>query len=378
MLSGAWKRLALLLLATPLAAQVGAAALHQAEELIEAGHWKRARTMVEGRLQESPDDALATFLLSQIRFAFGDHESPMKLAERAVALDPGVARFHRQVAEVAGMMAQRANLFQQIGLARRFKTEIDAAISLDPKDIQALRDLMEYYLLAPGIAGGDKAKARAVAEQIGRVDRGEGFAAEARLAAFAKDARKQESLLRQAAEASPSHYKLRIALAEFYLKQRGNLDAAIEAAREAVHLDPARADGYSILAEAYGARGQLAEMDAVLAAADQAVPDDRTPHYRAAEGLLRYGKFRAEAERQLRVYLAQEPEGNEPTLAQARERVAQAIALGGLRGFGSACAHHGKRWSAPRAQSVAARPAARLVARLPRVSPPCAADRCNG
>jgi hypothetical protein len=58
-----------------------------AEKLIEAGHWKRARAIVEPRIHEAPDDPLANFLLSQIRNAFGDRTTPLPLAEKAVALD---------------------------------------------------------------------------------------------------------------------------------------------------------------------------------------------------------------------------------------------------------------------------------------------------
>src|ERR1035441_9158529 len=79
-----------------------------AERLIEAGHWKRARTFVEARLREAPGDALSNFLLSQIRGAFGDRTStPLALAEKAVALDGRTAKYHRQVAEVLGVTACR-------------------------------------------------------------------------------------------------------------------------------------------------------------------------------------------------------------------------------------------------------------------------------
>jgi hypothetical protein len=196
-----------------LVAAGAATAQSPAEDLIAAGHWKRARMLVEARFREMPKDALALYLTSQIRFAFGDADTPLKLAEKALALDGGAAKYHRQVAEVTGVMAQHANLFQLLSLARRFKKEIDAAISLDPNDIQALRDLMEFYLLAPGIAGGDKAEARAVAERIGDIDRAQGFSAEARLAAFDKDSGRAEELLRKAAGAAPGSYKANMELA---------------------------------------------------------------------------------------------------------------------------------------------------------------------
>ncbi len=130
------------------AAAVALFAQSPAEDLIEAGHWKRARALVEARMREAPNDPLAIYLTSQIRFAFGDANTPLKLAEKALALDGGAATYHRQIAEVTGVMAQHANVFQQLLLARRFQKEICVAITLDPKDIQSLRDLMEFYLLA--------------------------------------------------------------------------------------------------------------------------------------------------------------------------------------------------------------------------------------
>src|ERR1035438_6976003 len=71
------------------AVAIGRAEQSPAERLIEAGHWKRARTLVETRLREAPADALSQFLLSQIRGAFGDRLTPLTLAEKAVSLDGG-------------------------------------------------------------------------------------------------------------------------------------------------------------------------------------------------------------------------------------------------------------------------------------------------
>ena len=50
-----------------------------AEILIEAGHWKQARVLVEARIREAPEDPLANFFLSQVRNAFGDRSAPLPL-----------------------------------------------------------------------------------------------------------------------------------------------------------------------------------------------------------------------------------------------------------------------------------------------------------
>jgi tetratricopeptide (TPR) repeat protein len=292
------------------------------EKLIDAGHWKKARAIVETRLGQNPNDALANFLLSQIRNAFGDYTTPLPLAEKAVALDGHVAKYHRQVAEATGLEAQHANAFRLIILARQFRSEIDTAISLDPHDIQAHRDLLEYYLVAPGIAGGDVQKASALTKQIGHLDAAEGLLAEARVASFRKRFSEAGDLLRQAAGLQPSNYRARLALAKFYAAPESfNAAMAASAAQELVKLDPGRVEPYAILAQIYAEQGDWNALDSMLSEAARQNPDDLAPYYRAAETLLARGREPDRAARYLRVYLESEPEGNEPTRADARRKL---------------------------------------------------------
>jgi hypothetical protein len=215
-------------------------------------------------------------------------------------------------------MAQRAGMFQQVILARRFRKEIDAALALDPRDVQAMRDLVEFYLLAPGIVGGDVKKAEALAQQISAIDTAEGFLAKARVAEFRKDRTQTKAALRMAAEVRPASYKAQMALAQFCLAPEHRDEAAAEAlAKAAIKLDAGRVGAYATLAGIYAGRADWSALEEILSAAQRAVPDDAAPYYRAAERLLADGREPARAERYLRVYLAQEPEGNQPTAADA-------------------------------------------------------------
>jgi tetratricopeptide (TPR) repeat protein len=315
------------------AVAIGRAEQSPAERLIEAGHWKRVRTLVETRLREAPADALSSFLLSQIRGAFGDRSTPLALAEKAVALDGRTAKYHRQLAEVLGVTAQHAGAFRQLLLARRFRGEIDVALSSDPRDLQALRDLLEFYLLAPGLIGGDPRRAVDVAAQMGGVDGVEGLLGRARIAEFHKDARAEEALLRQAAEAQSATYKAKIALAQFYLDP-GHLSllAAEAHASAAIKLDPGRVDAYAVLASVYADRSEWNCLDSTLTIALREVPDNPAPHYRAAERLMAAGRDPVRAERYLRLYLVQEPEGNQPSASEARWILGMALEAQGRVG----------------------------------------------
>ena len=299
------------------------AQVDDAADLIRRGHWKRARSVVEAKLQTAPNDAASNFYLSQIRNAFGDQSSPLRLAERAVALDGHVARYHRQLAEVIGVIAQHSNPFQQLFLARRFRKEIDTALTLDPKDVQALRDLLEFYLLAPGIAGGDRLQAQVTAGRIFAIDEAEACLARARIAEVEHRAADVEYWLHKAAERQPPNYRARIALAKFYLApEHINLGGAENAAKSALGLDKGREDAYATLAEVYAAQSRWDELDAVLDEAARMVPDDLTAYYRAAERIQGDGNA-VRAEGYIRVYLSQEPEGNAPTTAAALQLLAR-------------------------------------------------------
>jgi hypothetical protein len=66
-------------------------------------------------------------------------------------------------------------------------------------------------------------------------------------------------------------------------------------------------------------------LESILTESVREVPDDLAPYYRAAERLLAAGRDTVRAERYLRVYLAQEAEGNEPHLAEAHWKIGLAL-----------------------------------------------------
>ena len=193
--------------------------------------------------------------------------------------------------------------------------------------MQALRDLLEFYLLAPTLVGGDPKQAETVARQIASIDAAEGFLAAARIAEFHKDRTRMEAMLQAAAAVRPPSYKALMAMAQF-LSRAGA---------------PQRVGGRSIGREAPGARQRAHEAYCVLAvalcrawelgrtgsqscpSAAHAVPDDAAPYYRAAEQILSDGREPARAERYLRLYLAQEAEGNQPAAADAHWQLGLAL-----------------------------------------------------
>jgi tetratricopeptide (TPR) repeat protein len=289
-----------------------------AEALIEAGHWKRARAILEPRVAANPRDAQAAYLISRVMLAFDDFDRALKSAQQAVALEDANPNYHFQLAEVYGEMADRASMFAAAGLAKKFKGELDASLARAPKNLDALDALMQYSFQAPGMMGGDKGKARAIAVELVQLNPVHGYLAQAELAREEKDFTKVEEYFLQAVQSDPKNYEAQTALASFYaLPAHRKTELAGKHAREVVRLDPSRAKGYSILAKVLALEQQWGELEAVLSASEKNVPDDLAPYFEAANALLESGVDLERGKTYLHKYLAQEPEGEEPDAAHA-------------------------------------------------------------
>jgi tetratricopeptide (TPR) repeat protein len=295
------------------------------DALIEAGHWKRVRSIAEAELRSDPNDAQAHFWLAKVLPGFNDFDSALAHAEKAVALDGNNAAYHGQLAEVSALIADRSTPLKGFVYVRRMRKEIDAALAIDPKHVDSLLVDMMFSFKAPAVAGGDKKKAFRIADRIQSISPEWGHLAHARLMQDENDDAGTEQVLLKAVHAAPNFYRAQAALAKFYCctAQHKRPDLAEKTANEAIALDPNAAPAYAILARLYAEGQRWADLDKVLQKAEQAVPDDLSPYYEAAQACFNIGKDFARAQQYLSHYLGQPPEGREPTHAQARSLLAR-------------------------------------------------------
>jgi tetratricopeptide (TPR) repeat protein len=296
------------------------------DALIEEGHGKRARAMIESRYAANPNDPDTLRQMSWLKQAQGDLAAATQFAEQAVAAAPKDPKCHYRLAEAIGDEAQKAGTLKQIGLGRRFKKEIDTVLALDPKHTGALNSLMEFYLHAPGIMGGDKKKAAEIPAQIAAVDPVKGVFAEVDLARFEKQTDRVLPLYRKAVELQPGSYDARVALGNALLgADLKNAAEAEKQAREALRTDPARIAAHGLLAVTLALQERWNEVDAALAQSEKDVPDNLAPYLRAANGCIAKGVDLPRAERYVRKYLSQDPELGFASHANARWRLGLAL-----------------------------------------------------
>jgi tetratricopeptide (TPR) repeat protein len=219
--------------------------------------------------------------------------------------------------KVLGEMAARASFFSAGSLATKFRKEVEIAIQLDFGNLDALDAMMQFKYQAPGIMGGSKDEARALAEKITALNASEGYLAHAELAEMQKDPGQMEAFYLKAVQANPRNYNAQTALAKFYSQSpHAKYDEAAKHAQDALQLDLTRIEAYWILARVFALQ-QRGGLEQTLANAEKNVTDDLRPFYEAAQGLLDAGTDYQRAEAYAKRYLSQNPEGEEPDAADA-------------------------------------------------------------
>ena len=156
-----------------------APSLQSATRSFERRDYASARTQFDAIAAAEPTNAAAAYYLGRVAIVDGNANAAVRWLERAVKLEPSVAEHHRWLGRAYSRQVQRAGRFKQLGLAKKIRHSFETAVRLAPDAVEARRDLMQFHLVAPGIAGGDtdeaKRQARAIGERnpmLGRVAAG--------------------------------------------------------------------------------------------------------------------------------------------------------------------------------------------------------------
>jgi tetratricopeptide (TPR) repeat protein len=202
-------------------------------------------------LQSLPDKTAPVYeLMGQNYYGLGDFKKATENLEKAVAADPSDARSYNWLGKAYGRRAETSSPFTAPGYASKARQAFEKAVQLDPKNLEAVNDLFEYYLEAPGFLGGGMEKANQMAAQIAALDAAEGNWARARIAEKRKEFSSAEQHLRRAAEIAPQQVGRVLDLAKFLAKQGRyqESDKAFETAKKIAPQSPkvlfAQADTY--------------------------------------------------------------------------------------------------------------------------------------
>jgi Tfp pilus assembly protein PilF len=170
--------------------------------------------------------------MGQNYFQMGDYKKATDYLEKALAADPNNSSYALWLGRAFGRRAETSTVFTAPAYASKARQHFERSVQLDGQNAEALNDLFEYYLEAPGFLGGGLDKAKALAGRIAKLDPVEGHYAEAKIAEKRKEFSSAEQQLRRAAELAPQQVGRILDLAKFlasqgrYLESDQNFDHA--------------------------------------------------------------------------------------------------------------------------------------------------------
>lgn len=207
--------------------------LEQARKLFNSTDFEQSLKI----LQSAPKDAEAYELIGRNYYMLSDFKKASEALQEAVDAAPNNSQYALWLARAYGRRAETSSPFTAPGFASKTRQYFERAVQLDPRDTEAMSDLLDYYLEAPGFLGGGIDKAEALAGRIAAIDAAEGYDARARLAAKRKQYGTAEEHLRHAVETAPSQIGRLVTYAHF-LARRGRFDEAEQSLNKAQAIAP--------------------------------------------------------------------------------------------------------------------------------------------
>ena len=153
--------------------------LSKAEERYHLADYRASLALVRESGQTS---GRAYCLAGRDQFMLGDYKQAAQAFERASSVEPANSEYADWLGRSYGRRAETSTPFFAPKYAAKARTYLEKAVALDPHSDQALHDLFDYYLEAPGFLAGGFDKAEEIAKRIAARNPGEGQLAEARLA----------------------------------------------------------------------------------------------------------------------------------------------------------------------------------------------------
>lgn len=197
----------------------GQDSLKRAEELYQRTDYKASLTL----LRASPPGGAVYCLMGQDYFMLAEYKKATDTFEKALALEPSNSVYAHWLGRSFGRRAETSSPFTAPLHASKARQYFERAVALDPANEEAMNDLFDYYLEAPGFLGGGYEKAEQIAQRIAQQNEAEGHFAEAQLADKRKQFDTAEEQLRRAMELSPRHVGRVLDLAK-YLAKRGRFE----------------------------------------------------------------------------------------------------------------------------------------------------------
>ena len=188
-------------------------------------------------IASNPKDGPSLLLAGRSYYMTGDFKKSTDYFLKAVAAEPSKSNYYMWLGRAFGRRAETSSFLTAASYATKARENFERSVALNPKNLEAMMDLFEYYLQAPGLLGGGLEKARALSQKINQLDPAEYSYAQARLAERQKEFGQAEQQLRRAIDLAPRQVGRVVDLAKF-LSNQGRYEEADRAWQQAERIAP--------------------------------------------------------------------------------------------------------------------------------------------
>ncbi len=178
--------------------------------------WEEARVEFQAVADSEPDNPLGHFWLGRVSFELDEYNLSIEHFEKAVDLEETNGEYWHWAARANGTKARTVSTMRQLPYALKIKKGFVKAVELDPENMDARRDLIQFYIEAPRLVGGSTEKAREVLKPIAELDPVEGKNVEAKI--LNAEGKSEEALVKakEVIEERPEEENYHITLADIY------------------------------------------------------------------------------------------------------------------------------------------------------------------
>lgn len=210
---------------------------NRAHELYQRTEYQKSLDILKA-VSDKDSDTLQ--LMGQDYFMLGEYKHATEELDKALAAGPPTAQLYMWLGRAWGRRAETSSPFTAPGYASHAQKMFEKAVDLDISNKDAVGDLFDYYMGAPGFLGGGLNKAEDLARKVSVHDPAEGFYLKAQIDDKRKEYDAAEQSLRRALELTPKQVGRVLDLAH-YLSKRGRMkesDALFDRAATMAPEDP--------------------------------------------------------------------------------------------------------------------------------------------
>jgi len=271
--------------------------------------------------RSEPRNVEALRLLGIAQLRAGKAGDAVSSLERAVKLEPKNPRLHHLLAQAYASNVNNVGMLSKLSYAGKIRGSFQKAVELDPDFLDARFGLMQYYLMAPGVAGGSVEKAKGEAAAIAQRNPARGHMAQAQLLQQDKQAAAAIEAYRRAVATDPAYAPARLSLG-LALHAADRLEEAFEVFERMQRELPEAGQGwyqFGRLALISGQRleqGEVAMRHYLGLPQSEGLPEPKWAHLRLGQILDKRGD-KANAKQQIDLALRLDPDFSEARKALA-------------------------------------------------------------